>query len=137
MFILSINRGQSAKKKKKKKQLSQVAEFKLQYQLQLKRKKRRVCRRLARGVTRKLNESKILYAGLSHCLLHCYEFILIQSSLPSWYRKVYVCVHAQWLRHVGIFVTQGSNQCILGFLHCGWLLYLLSHRGNPKRGKHP
>ena len=28
----------------------------------------------------------------------------------------------------GIFPTQGSN---LGLLHCGWILYQLSHRGSP------
>ena len=29
----------------------------------------------------------------------------------------------------GIFPTQGSN---LGFLHWGWMLYQLSHQGNPR-----
>ena len=29
----------------------------------------------------------------------------------------------------GIFSTQGSN---LGFLHCRWILYCLSHQGSPK-----
>ena len=30
----------------------------------------------------------------------------------------------------GIFPTQGSN---LGLLHCGWILYQLSHRGSPEK----
>ena len=30
---------------------------------------------------------------------------------------------------LGIFPTQGSN---LGLLHCRWILYLLSHEGNPQ-----
>ena len=29
----------------------------------------------------------------------------------------------------GIFPTQGSNQ---GLLHCGWILYQLSHKGSPR-----
>ena len=29
----------------------------------------------------------------------------------------------------GIFTTQGSNP---GFLHCGWILYQLSHQGSPR-----
>ena len=29
----------------------------------------------------------------------------------------------------GIFPTQGSNP---GLLHCGWVLYQLSHKGNPR-----
>ena len=29
----------------------------------------------------------------------------------------------------GIFLTQGSNS---GLLHCGWILYQLSHKGSPR-----
>ena len=31
----------------------------------------------------------------------------------------------------GIFPTQGSNTHLLCFLHCRWILYLLSHQGSP------
>ena len=31
----------------------------------------------------------------------------------------------------GIFPTQGLNPSLLCLLYCRWILYLLSHRGNP------
>ena len=31
----------------------------------------------------------------------------------------------------GIFQTQGSNPCLLGFLHCQQILYHLIHQGSP------
>ena len=33
----------------------------------------------------------------------------------------------------GIFLTQGSNLCLLWLLHCWWILYPVSHRGSPTK----
>ena len=35
---------------------------------------------------------------------------------------------------LGIFPTHESNPCLLCLLHCRWILYLLSHQGNPRLG---
>ena len=65
------------------------------------------------------------------CLTLCDPWTVAhQASLSMGFPSKNTGVDCHFLLQ-GIFLTQGSNQCLLYLLHCRQILYLLSHQGIP------
>ena len=65
------------------------------------------------------------------CLFSC---LVVSSSSHSSVHGISQARILEWVCHLllqGMFLTQGSNTHLQCFLHCRWILYLLSHWGSP------